>query len=446
MARRSNGFGRRHFLKAVGAASLAAGGRPLTAWAATKKGEPAAKAAPAIQRGTKLHHLQWSSFVKPADDTMRELAAEWGKQHGVEVTIETINANDLQARVTAAVESKTGPDVIQMLHFWPHLYANACVDVSDIAEPIGQRDGGYYEQIRDACRVGGAWRAVPLGFVALNNAWRVDWFRQNGILKFPDTWDEYLAAGRKLKAFGKPIGQAFGHSFGDPNAFCYPLLWSFGAKEVERDGRTLALDSKATRESIKFCVAFFKETCDPGGLAWDDTSNNRAYLAGTISSTLNGASIYFSAKKQFPKIAEVTDHDPLPKGPAGRFSWHVVQHHSVMAYSKNQAAAREWIRWLMERPQYDRWFKIQEGYTTGATRFWEDHKMWESDRKIVTYRDLNKYGKNPGWPGPPGRPAGEALAKYIVVDMYARAIQGASPDEAVKWAMGELRQIYGKKA
>ncbi len=438
MARRVRGFGRRQFLKVVGAASLAAGARPLAAWGATQ--------APAIARGTKLHHLQWSSFVKPADDTMRELAAEWGKQNGVELTIETINANDLQARVTAAVESKTGPDVIQMLHFWPHLYGNACVDVSDIAEPIGKRDGGYYEEIHDACRVGGRWKAVPFGFVALNNAWRVDWFRQNDILKFPDTWDEYLKAGRKLKAFGKPIGQAFGHSFGDPNAFCYPLLWSFGGKEVEKDGKTLALDSKATRESIKFCTAFFKETCDPGGLAWDDTSNNRAYLAGTISSTLNGASIYFVAKNQFPKIAEVTDHDPLPKGPAGRFSWHLVQHHSVMNYSKNQTAAKEWIRWLMERPHYDRWFTIQRGYTTGPTPSWEDHKMWESDRKIITYRDVNKYGRNPGYPGPPTRAAGEALAKYIIVDMYARAIQGASPDEAVKWAMGEMRQIYGKKA
>ena len=176
MARRSNGLGRRHFLKVVGAASLAAGARPLAALGATKKAEPAA-GAPAIQRGTKLHHLQWSSFVKPADDSMRELAAEWGKDHGVEVTVETINANDLQARVTAAVESKTGPDVIQMLHFWPHLYGDACADVSDIAEAIGKRDGGYYDQIRDACRVGGGWKAVPLGFVCLNNAFRADWFR-----------------------------------------------------------------------------------------------------------------------------------------------------------------------------------------------------------------------------------------------------------------------------
>ena len=37
---------------------------------------------------------------------------------------------------------------------------------------------------------------------------------------------------------------------------------------------------------------------DEGGLAWDDTNNNRAFLSGTISATNNGASIYIEAKKK----------------------------------------------------------------------------------------------------------------------------------------------------
>jgi hypothetical protein len=30
-----------------------------------------------------------------------------------------------------------------------------------------------------------------------------------------------------------PIGQAVSHSLGDPQTFIYPLLWSFGGKEVD---------------------------------------------------------------------------------------------------------------------------------------------------------------------------------------------------------------------
>jgi hypothetical protein len=39
-------------------------------------------------------------------------------------------------------------------------------------------------------------------------------------------------------------------------------------------------------------LGLWKESCDEGGLAWDDTSNNRAFLSGSISATNNSASIY----------------------------------------------------------------------------------------------------------------------------------------------------------
>jgi hypothetical protein len=42
-------------------------------------------------------------------------------------------------------------------------------------------------------------------------------------------------------------------------------------------------------------IAFWKDSCDEGGLAWDDSNNNRAFHAGEISATLNGASIYIVA-------------------------------------------------------------------------------------------------------------------------------------------------------
>jgi multiple sugar transport system substrate-binding protein len=34
------------------------------------------------------------------------------------------------------------------------------------------------------------------------------------------------------------------------------------------------------------------------------------------------------------------------------------------------------------------------------------------------------------------------LAKYIIVDMFAKAIQGVPPEEALGWATNELKKIY----
>jgi multiple sugar transport system substrate-binding protein len=44
---------------------------------------------------------------------------------------------------------------------------------------------------------------------------------------------------------GRPIGQTLGHTFGDAPNFAYPYPWSWGRKEVEADGKTVVLNSKA---------------------------------------------------------------------------------------------------------------------------------------------------------------------------------------------------------
>ena len=124
------------------------------------------------------------------------------------------------------------------------------------------------------------------------------------------TWEEWRAAGKKLKAKGHPFGQTLAHAFGDANAFWYPYLWSWGGKEVEADGKTVVLNSTETVESVEFAVGFWKDACDEGAFAWDDSGNNRAFLAGTISATNNGASIYIEAKKK-PDSYQTQDGKPL---------------------------------------------------------------------------------------------------------------------------------------
>ena len=44
--------------------------------------------------------------------------------------------------------------------------------------------------------------------------------------------------------------------------------------------------------------------------------------------------------------------------------------------------------------------------------------------------------------GPSNRKAAEVVTKYIIVDMYAKAVQGMPAEDAVKWAHGEVAKIY----
>jgi multiple sugar transport system substrate-binding protein len=434
---------RRKLLKLTGAGALAAGGGMA--------GILATGRAPAFAQATTLHWLRWVDFVPASDQVLkRNLVAACEKEIGIKLNIETINANDIQARTTAAIQSGSGPDVITANNNWPHLYAESVVDVTEIAEALGKAQGGFYDELIQVANVNGRWLGVPWTIVGGLIAYRKSWLEEAGASKFPTTWEEYRAVGKKLKAAGHPIGQTLGHTFGDAPTFAYPYLWSWGGKEVTPDGKTVVLNSKETIESVKFMVGFWKDAHDEGALAWDDTNNNRAFLSGTISATLNGASIYIESLRkpdsyQTEKGKPMKDdilHAFLPSGPAGQFSYHAPFTNMLMKYSKNQDAAKKFLAWVGMSQAFEEWYISQKGFSIGATKGWKQHKVWTEDPVMLPFRDAADKAKFPGYPGPASARAAEVVSKYIIVDMYAKAVQGMPAEDAVKWAHDELAKVY----
>jgi multiple sugar transport system substrate-binding protein len=432
---------RRSFLKVTGTttaglAGILAAGRP-----------------PAYAQGAKLHWVRWNDFIPESDVWLKSQMSEASKALGAEVTLETINANDLQPRITAAIQSGSGADIFMMEYNWPQLYASGLADVSDVADPLAKAEGGFYEVWPACVRVGGHWLAVPHSIIGNAVAYRKSWLNEVGATEYPKTWEEARKVFTALKKKGKPYGQTLGHTFGDAPTFTYPLLWGFGGAETDASGKKVVLNSKGAVDSVKFMQAFWKEACDEGGLAWDDTNNNRAFFAGDISATLNGASIYIVAKRQKDKVKDDKgeelwkdiDHGALlPAGPAGQFPLYLPHSHAVMKYSKNQKLAKDFLRWLHKRENYEKWFLTQAAYSVGATAIWEEHPMWKDvDKPLQVFRTAARKSRLFGYAGPASAHASEVFTKYIITDMYAKGVQGMAAEEAVKWADGELKKVYG---
>jgi multiple sugar transport system substrate-binding protein len=78
----------------------------------------------------------------------------------------------------------------------------------------------------------------------------------------------------------------------------------------------------------------------------------------------------------------------------------------------------------------------------GATKMWEDNKVWQIDPVMAPFRTAAESGRFAGYAGPAGRAAAETISKFIIVDMYAKAVQGMPAEEAVKGAHAELVKIY----
>jgi len=411
----------------------------------------ATRTPPAYAQAATVHWLRWNDFVPASDQLLRkDILPEGEKALGIKINLETVNGNDLQPRITAAIQSGAGPDLVMLFNNHPQLYTSSLVDLSDLAEAQGKAEGGYYPLVKSNSNDGGKWISMPWTIVGAMIAYRKSWFDDVGANAFPDTWEKYHEVGKKLKAKGRPIGQTLGHTFGDAPTFTYPYLWSWGGKEVDPSGKVI-INSKETVESIKFMTAFWKDAHDEGGLAWDDTNNNRAFLSQTIAATLNGASIYIESLRNADKyITEKgaqlkTDiqHAPLPKGPGGQFSMHTYFSHVLPSYSKNQKAAKDFLKWVHSKGVYEKWFVSQKGFATPPTPEWEKHKVWDEDPVMLPYKVAGQLGRTPGYEGPANAKAAEVLSKYIITDMYAKAVQGTSPEEAVKWAEAELKKVYG---
>src|SRR5712692_3066848 len=391
----------------------------------------------------KLTLMHESSFIPPYDAYVKNtLAPAYEKLTGIKVDYEVVSVGSLLTRVTTAAENASGPDLTAIGFNWAFLFDDKFVDVSDIALEIGKESGGWYESAQEAVVVGGKWKAIPFGNIGQLMNWRTDWFKQAGYDKFPDTWDELLEAGIKLKKAGHPFGFELGHGFGDNHGWLYPLLWSYGGTEVAADGKTVVIDSDETARAVDFCRKFFKDTMLDDVLGWTDVSNNKAWMAEQISCTNNAESILWFAKREFPEIGKVTDQAMNPAGPKGRFHLLNSISHSIFSFSPVREEARAFMRWLMQPKQLGGWYAIADSYYQPLLHGYDNAPMWSVEPRNLPYRDALTSAHLPGWPAPASRQLAESVAKYVVIDMFAKACAGASTKDVIKSAEAQLKGIY----
>jgi multiple sugar transport system substrate-binding protein len=419
---------RREFLKVAAAGTAAAAlGRPLPASAADKT----------------ITILHESSFIKPFDEYVSNtLAPAYEKETGIKVVYEVTSVGSLPTRISTIAETGSGADVtmnglLQVIQF-----SNKYLDVDDIANDIGKAQGGWYDAAREGVLVEGKWKAIPFANIGQLMNWRTDYFGEVGVKKFPETWEELHEVGKKLKAKDHPFGFELGHGFGDNHGWLYPLLWSYGGAEVAADGKTVTIDSDETARAVDFCRKFFKDTMLDDCLGWTDVSNNKAWMADQISCTNNAESILWFAKREFPDIGKVTDQAMNPAGPKGRFHLLNLISHSIFSFSPVKEEARAFMRWLMEPKQLGGWYAIADSYYQPLLHGYDNAPMWNVEPRNIPFRDALANAHLPGWPAPASRQLAESVAKYVVVDMFAKACAGTSTKDVVKDAATQLKDIY----
>src|SRR5438105_9016717 len=185
-------------LSGAGALSTASGGLA---------GILASGRAPAFAQATALHWVRGSDYVPVSDQMLRgKILEQCQKDLGIKFNLETVDGLTIQARVTSAVSSGSGPDIISSINNWAQLYAESVADVSDVAEEIGKAQGGYYETAKAIAFDGKKWIAVPNKIVGLQIVNRTSWWKEIGFdaENYPQTREDWRAAGMTVKAKARP--------------------------------------------------------------------------------------------------------------------------------------------------------------------------------------------------------------------------------------------------
>ena len=115
----------------------------------------------------------------------------------------------------------------------------------------------------------------------------------------------------------------------------------------------------------------------------------------------------------------------------------------VFKYSKYPNAAKEYLRFMMEKEQYEPWQTASIGYIAHPLRAYESNPVWTSDPQLIFFRDVVKNFRHYGYAGKLGKASASATADFVVVDMFAEACTGQqTPKEAMLRAEKRASRHY----
>ena len=458
---------RREFLKTAGiaGAGLAAAGLAGCGPQATPTEAPTAApteapteaptaaptAVPGPAKTDALKVLLVSHFIAAYDEWMDEFAAEWGADNGVKVTLDRVSNLDVAARGASEVAAQKGHDIVQ----WdqgtssPFLWKNHCVDLTELVAEVEAEYGEYSAVGKQAGfdAATGTWFSLPIFYTRSPALYRKDLWDEIGME--PETWDDVLEGGRKLKEMGHPTGIGLAHST-DPNVQWRGLIWSYGGS-IQDEEQNVVINSPEVLEAVKFARALYQETMTDEVLAWDDGSNNRFLASGKGSWIINPISAYRSAQADFPEVADNIFAWKPPQGPKARLMGVVPHAWTIWKFAENQVNAMDFMRaWVAN---YGAAFEASTGYNHPANPGWlpEPMPILSNDPtsnppdKLAVLQTAPEWCVTFGYPGPNSPAMGEVAQTYLIPDLMAQACTDQlTPEEAVAWAEEQVVRMFKK--
>jgi multiple sugar transport system substrate-binding protein len=281
-----------------------------------------------------------------------EMLAEFEKETGIKVKLETLDWEPLQDKIVTSCAAKTAPaDVTEFSWDWVGKFGEA-----GWYEPLNKYfDEDFMSDIstRDIFKYKDDYLAIPI-----YNDFRLTYinkqrFEQAGIRNIPATPEELMEAAKQIKAKG--IDQyPFIVPFSATSATTTPwflLTKSFGGELFDQNWEPL-FESKdsAGYKAMDYLVKglFVNKVIDPASIGYKGTDVVENYKQGIGTIDLAGwaGNVQDYKNPEKSKVANEVEVIKVP-GINGKSRTYGLQEAvGIPAASKNKEAAAEFIRWL----------------------------------------------------------------------------------------------------
>ncbi len=401
-------------------------------------------------------------WVPRGNDMMRQQVSRWAARNKVDVAIDFITIIGNKIVVTAAAEDAAGSghDVMWFPGWEVHNHERRLEPMDDVVGRLEAQYGKLDELFQYANKTDGHWMAVPTSTstVYQSPCARIDYFKkfcgldltemypaQPVHTALSDTWtyDTFLRCAEQCARGGKPFGFGLGttqDSLDIVGSFCA----AFGVELVDAKGN-ITVKSDNTRRLLEYwkkLVAFMP----PDIYSFDNATDNRMLIADKSALIYNPPSAWAVALRDAPHVAQQCWTFPTPAGPAGRFVPIDPASFGVWSFSRNKAAGKELIEFLMQRPQVQQRCDVVAGFDIPPFDSMLDFDIWAKVKPPLG--TMYNYPVRPhhhakrsftGMPAPP-QIAVQIYNNAVPCNMIAKVTHGGqSIEDAIAWAENELQ-------
>lgn len=400
----------------------------------------AARVPPARGQQREITYLAWNNYTPASDKKLAEIGQRFTKDTGIKIRMDHIAHAQQAAKYASEVQSQAGHDLVEMRMHFPWLYEPQLVDVSDVVAELEKKYGKVISAGYETAYVKGVWRAVPQYHLYFTATYREDLFKKAG-LPVPDTWEDLYKVGKELKKMGHPVGIPISQNY-DSISTAGPVLWSLGGMEIDKDGKTVRINSPQTAEMVEWYKKMFRDCMEPEVLSWSDANNNESITAGKAGWIHNPISAYLLARNKKLVTADGINHHRSLAGPKGRHETDVPRHIGIWKFSKNIEASKEWIRYLLGKKEvYDEYIMSGDAFNLPVYTNLLDHPVLKTDPKFAALKAEGVQFHAYSWPAPPSDKVQQITNLFILPNMIAKAVTGTPTKEAIAWAEKEMKRI-----